>query len=226
MTRLSRAFFTFVFVATILIGAPTTHAGEVLRKPPEQPDPTAKYLFYMRGRHVERAGAHGESNYPGALDALADKGLIVIGEVRLDTNPGQYARKIAAQVNGMLQAGVPARNITVSGFSRGGFMTLLTSSFVENDGIKYAVMAGCGAKGTEFRRSYEQFSKRRAKLMRGHFFVAWDRTDTSAGDCDLALNAADAVYRNQVYNAGAGHRLFYKPHPLWIDPLAAFALSD
>ena len=34
-----------------------------------------------------------------------------------------------------------------------------------------------GAKGSEFRRSYERFVKRRAKRLLGTFFIAWDEDD-------------------------------------------------
>ena len=48
-------------------------AGEVLDAPPDQPDPSVKYLFYMHGRHVERHGADGDYEYSEILNALAKK---------------------------------------------------------------------------------------------------------------------------------------------------------
>lgn len=200
--------------------------SEVLDAPPSQPNAAAKYLFYMHGRYVERKGASGDHQYTAVLDALAKKGLIVIGEVRPDTNPRAYSEKIAEQVNGLLGAGVPAKNITVAGFSRGGVITLLSAGRLRNKDIKYGVLAGCGTKGSEFRRSYIRFIKRRAKQMRGRFLVAWDEADEKTRECDLAMQKAGVEYRNLELRTGRGHRLFFKPDPVWLDPLASFALSD
>ena len=208
------------------ISSLSVRAGEVLDALPSQPDPSAKYLFYMHGRYVERQGADGNYEYAGILDALAKKGLVVIGEVRSDTDPGAYSNNIARQVRGLLGAGVPAKNITVAGHSKGGFMSMLSASRIQNEAIKYGILAGCGVEGSEFRRPYMRFSNRRAKQMRGHFLVAWDADDVVTRECDLAMGKAGVDFRNLVFETGSGHQLFYKPKPVWIDPLAEFALSD
>jgi len=201
-------------------------AGEVLDAPPSQPETSAKYLFYMHGRHVEKHGTNNGYSYPTILDALAKKGLVVIGEVRSDTNPGSYSKGIARQVRALLDAGVPAKNITVAGHSRGAFMSMLSASRIQNEAIKYGVLAGCGVKGSEFRRSYMRFTKRSAKRMRGRFLVAWDADDDVTRECDLAMEKAGVDFRNLVFQTGNGHQLFYTPESVWIDPLAEFALSD
>jgi len=214
-------------VAILFVISPlSVYAGEVLDTPPAQPDSSAKYLFYMHGRHVERQGADGDYEYAGILDALAKKGLVVIGEVRSATDPRAYSKDIASQVRGLLEAGVPAKNITVAGHSKGGFMSMLSASQIQNEAIKYGILAGCGVEGSAFRRSYMKFSKRSAKRMRGHFLVAWDADDDVTRECDLAMGKAGVDFRNLVFETGSGHRLFYKPKPVWIDPLAEFALSE
>ncbi|MBT3660821.1 MAG: hypothetical protein HN540_13795 [Rhodospirillaceae bacterium] len=45
-------------------------------------------------------------------------------------------------------------------------------------------------------------------------------------ECDLAMGKAGADYRNLTFTTGKGHNLFYTPEPVWIDPVAKFALSD
>ncbi len=216
-----------LFVA-VLVGLLPFHlfAGEVLKAPPSQPDPKAKYLFYMHGRYVEGKGANATYQYPAILDALADKGLIVIGEVRPTTSPGAYSQTIARQIKGLLGAGVPAKNITVAGHSKGGFISMLSASRVQNDAIKFGIFAGCGVEGTVFHRPYMQFYKRSANRMRGRFLVAWDADDKVGRDCDLVMEKAGVDFRNLVFKTGNGHQLFYKPKPVWIDPIAEFALSD
>ena len=226
MRSLNQILLVLLIATMITFASPRVYAGEVLDAPPSAPDASAKHLFYMHGRNIERRGANSDHQYTAVREALAKKGLVVIGEVRSDTNPRAYSGKIADQVNGLLSAGVPAKNITVAGFSKGGVMAMLAASRLENKGIKFGVLAGCGAKGSEFRRSYERFVKRRAKRLRGTFFIAWDEDDDKAGKCDLAMDKAGVKYRNLELKTGDGHELFFRPKSVWIDPLAAFALSD
>lgn len=212
-----------VFVAMSPFGV---YAGEVLDAPPATADVSAKYLFYMHGRYIERRGADGDYKYEAILNALADKGLVVIGEIRGDTNPRAYPGKIAGQVKSLLNAGVPAGNVTIAGHSKGGFMSMLTASRLRNKAVKYGVLAGCAVEGSKFRRSYMKFSGRRASGMRGRFLVAWDADDDVARECDLVMRKAGVEYRNLEFKTGRGHQLFYAPEAIWIEPLAKFALSD
>jgi hypothetical protein len=210
----------------IIMAASLAHAGEVLSRPSAHPDPDAKYLFYMHGRHVERQGVNEGYDYPEILASLATRGLIVIGEVRRDTDPRAYSTTIVRQVRGLLTAGVPAKHITVAGHSRGGFMSMLVAAQLRNDAIRFGVLAGCGAERSEFRRSYMKFAERRARAIQGKFLIAWDEDDDVARSCDEAMKAGGVVFRNLVFRTGKGHRLFYRPDPIWIEPLIAFALTD
>lgn len=226
MKHLYRSARGLTIATLIVLVSPPLYAGEVLDAPPTAPAASAKYLFYMHGRNIERHGASSAHQYGAVRNALADKGLVVIGEVRSDTNPRDYSGKIAEQVNALLNAGVPEKNITVAGFSRGGFMTMLIANRLQNEHIKFAVLAGCGLKGTEYRRSYERFLKRGAKRMRGRFLVAWDSDDEKAGTCNRAMDKARVDYRNLELKTGSGHELFFKPDAVWLNPLGKFALSD
>ena len=201
-------------------------AGEVLDAPPDQSDPSVKFLFNMHGRHVERHGADGDYEYSEILNALAKKGLVVIGEVRSDIDRSDYSKRIAGQVGRLLDERVTAENITAAGYSKGAFKSMLFASRVQNEAVKYGILAGCGVKGSEFHRHYVKFSKRRAKRMRGHFLVAWDANDDVTRECDLAMGKAGVDFRNLIFETGRGHNLFYKPKPVWIEPLAEFALSE
>ena len=49
---------------------------------PSNPDPKARYIFYMHGVYPEKHGGVGDYNYWGIVKALQAKGLVVIGEVR------------------------------------------------------------------------------------------------------------------------------------------------
>ena len=102
-------------------------------------------------------------------------------------------------------------------------IALLTSALLGQPGINYAVFAGCGRAGTEYRRGLNKFIKNDAANVKGTFLIAWAEDDAVAGDCDDAMKAGKAVYRNKLLPAGhGGHKLFYTPDPLWLDELTGF----
>ncbi len=215
----------FVLIALAISGRPAT-AGDVMSAPPASPDPAARYLFYMHGGYPERRGGGADYKYDSILETLADKGFVVIGELRGQTNPRQYGAGIADQVQSLLDAGVPTANITVAGHSKGGLMSMVAASALGNPDVKFGVMAACGQEGSRFNRSYKKFVKRSAARIKGRFLVAWAEDDDVAGNCDKALNKAGVPYENKVLPAGRGHQLFYTPEPVWIDLLSAYAAGN
>jgi hypothetical protein len=198
-------------------------AGEVLEKPPANPDPAARYLFYMHGRYVEERVSDTNYNYDAILRELAGKGFTVIGEARGKVDIGAYARTVAGQVSALISAGVPAANITVAGHSRGGFIALLSASFIGDPGIRFGILAACGLEGTRFRKAYRKLLNKSAQAIKGRFLVMWEQSDDEIGHCDEVLQKAGAPYRNLTLTAGGGHRIFYQPENAWVDPLVAFA---
>ena len=198
-------------------------AGEVAEKPPATPDPARRYMFYMHGRYVEERGSDNVYRYVMILRELADKGFTVIGEARGKVEIGDYARQVAGQVRGLISAGVPPGNITVAGHSRGGFIALLSASFVGDPGVRFGILAACGLEGTRFRKAYRRLLNKNAEAIKGRFLVMWEQGDDETGHCDEVLEKASAPYRNLKLTVGGGHRIFYKPETAWIDPLVAFA---
>jgi hypothetical protein len=137
-----------MFVLGTLAG--TCLAGEILDAPPESVSQSNHYLFFMHGNIVEKKGLpakskeYGPYDYDGMLKALSKQGLVVISEVRKqDTDIQAFATRIAEQVRILLEKGVPASNITVSGYSKGGRMTAVVSSLLANRDINYVILAGC-----------------------------------------------------------------------------------
>jgi len=224
---MGRTVIVTALIAFLLsVAALSAEAGRVEPSPPADPDPNARYMFFMHGGYVEQHGLGRDYEYEAILRALADKGFVVIGEARGPTKFGAYARGIADQVETLLDAGVPAGHITVAGHSKGGFLALMAASFIRRGKIKFGILAACGLDGTPYRRNYLRFFERRAKKIKGRFLVMWEAGDVDTGHCDEALAAAGAPHRNLVLKVGGGHQLFYTPRAAWIDPLAAFALSQ
>ena len=220
----NRSFGLALILAALLFGFASgpAAAGAVMEKAPADPDPAKKYFFYMHGGYVEKRGSDSTYDYHSILGALADKGFEIIGEARGLSHPGRYAKGIAEQVNGLLDKGVPAANIIVGGHSKGGFMTLLTSTMVGRDDIKYTVLAACGKKGTPYFKNYRRFINRNAEKLTGKFLVMWDENDQDAGNCDKAFDKSDTNPTNLILETGKGHQLFYQHEESWLTPVVAF----
>ena len=205
-------------VAPLLIAVILPVEAFALGEFPSNPDPKARYIFYMHGVYPEKHGGVGDYNYWGIVKALQAKGLVVIGEVRGHTAFPTYTSAIFDQVNRLLDAGVPPANITVAGHSKGGLLSLLVSIRLGRDDIKFAVLAACGT-----RRPYRVMVMRKAKGLRGKFLIMWDKNDHAFGACDESLRKGRVTFTNKILDDGGGHELFNQPTPVWIDPLVSFA---
>jgi hypothetical protein len=204
--------------------APFSSAGSVQKDVPSAIDPNAKYLFYMHGFAIELGGPRAKSyNYSGILNELAKRGFVVIGEERSRVRNEVYAEKVSGQVKKLLSAGVPAKNITVGGHSKGGMITMLVMSMLADPDIAYVNFAGCGMKGSGFGGAL-QFAEQGASGARGRLLSAYDRTDKIAGSCKAALEKmTKAAVTERVLDIGGGHELFYSPKAEWLDILQAWA---
>ena len=198
--------------------------GSVNKDVPSNLNPNNKFLFYMHGFAIEKGGPRAKSyDYSGILRELADRGFVVIGEERSRVKNEEYAEKIAGQVRKLLDAGVPARNITVGGHSKGGMITMLVMPILADPDIAYVDFAGCGREGSGF-EGYLQFAKHGASKARGHLLSAYDRSDRIAGSCKEALDKmTNATVTEHVLDIGGGHELFYTPKPEWLNILQEWA---
>ena len=216
-----------LFASLILfIFAATGYAGEVYIKPPSNPDPNSKFLFYMHGRFLEKNKNTAVYQYPEILKSFAGSGFSVIGEIRKSAEfaPNIYARRIFDQVNQLISRGVPASNITVAGHSKGGILTMVASSLIQRDDMRFAVLASCAYTGKQV-NSYNRFIRSRAKQMRGIFLIMWEKSDKGFADCNKAMEVSGVPFRNIRLSNGGGHRLFYQPKMSWMRPLIKFALG-
>lgn len=221
---MSLRLFVGVLLAAVFTFGPVS-AND--RKMPGQIDPSKRYIFYLHGLYVERQGPYEAYHYYDILDAIEAEGFVAIGEARGLSNPGRYAKALAAQVQILLDAGVPSYHITVAGHSKGGFITLIASAILSRPGINYVVFAGCGRQGTEYRRGLGKFIKKDAANVAGAFLVAWAEDDNIAADCDDVMGVGKAKHKNVLIPPGwGGHRMFYVPKKLWMDLLFAHARGE
>jgi hypothetical protein len=213
-----------VWISSILPGiACASEAPRILERAPASPDPAARYLFYLHGRIIEVQGPDavspdfGRYEYRRILDALAERGFVVVSEVRKDGAGAPFVEATARQVRGLLDAGVPPHHVTVVGFSKGGFLTLGVAAKVASDDVGYVILAGC--------RSDPDWATRQGLRIRGRFLSLLDRSDRFSPSCTALFAKADRVQEREehIFETGLDHGLFYRPRADWLDRVVAWA---
>jgi pimeloyl-ACP methyl ester carboxylesterase len=214
-----------LFVVAGSSSAGAEAAGEIHSDLPEAVDPARRHLFYLHGAWIEHSGlershpSHGRYQYQAIVRTFAERGFVVISEARLErTDAEAYAKKVAAQVHHLLEQGVPPSQVTVIGHSKGGSIALIAASELQEEKVNFAILAGCGKRGSGFRRSFERFLEQRAARLRGRLLSIYDASDRLAGSCREAFEkAVIAESAEVVLQTGRGHALFWSPKPVWVD---------
>ncbi len=194
---------------------------------PESIDPAKRYLFYLHGKIIEDQGLpatspiYGEYEYEAILKKLSGYDFVVISEQRpKDTDGVEYAKKVAKQAKALLNAGVPAKNITVVGASKGAGIAVYVSHFLENKAVNFVILAICHPDEVAILKQQQIY-------LYGNVLSIYDFTDEYAGSCkDLfAFSEGKGIarYAEIVLNIGTGHGILYKPLDEWITPVIEWA---
>jgi hypothetical protein len=197
---------------------------------PASIDPTKRYLFYLHGKIVEDQGIpaispkYGEYKYLPILEKLSEHDFVVISEQRpKDTDGVKYARKVTDQITILLNEGVPAKNITVIGASKGAGIAIFVSYFVKNPEINFIIMAICHPDVVKNLRQDQIY-------MTGNVLSIYDSVDEFAGSCrELYLFSEGkgiSRYDEVVLDIGTGHGILYEPLDEWISPAVIWANHD
>jgi dienelactone hydrolase len=184
---------------------------------PDKPDVKARYVIYLHGKIIEDEGRRptsptwGVYEYDQILKAIANDGLVVISEQRPPmTDMDQFAKHVADQVQRLLRAGVPAEQVSVVGFSKGGGIAIRTSALLQNPGINFVFLAACGNG---------DFSKTDIKVA-GRILSIFEASDEVGRSCaSLFAKPGSTGMRSEIeINIGEHHGSFFRPHAEWLAP--------
>ena len=230
MSKITPSKNAIVYIITTIITAVSlsTGAGTVVSTVPDSPDPSASYLFYLHGRGVDMGHSGAKKAYHKNVEALSKQGFVVVSEARrkdaikkFPHDYEKYAQKIADEVKKLLEAGVPAGEITVSGYSRGGVLTLIASGLIGNSDINFAIMAGCMADTGAFKKVVPTVHDQYSPKLEGRFLSLYDTGDEDFGSCkDYFSKASGSLdYEEIALATGKGHLTFREPMDEWLQPL-------
>jgi hypothetical protein len=195
---------------------------------PDSIDPAKQYLFYLHGKIIEDQGIpaispdYGEYEYEAILESLSGYGFVVISEQRPKNADGvKYAKRTAKQVIDLLEAGVPAKNITVVGVSKGSYIAIYVSHFLENEEVNFVILGSCYPDEVEILKQNQIF-------LHGNVLSIYDSVDIYAGSCKELFSLSEShggLSRHEeiVLNVGTGHGILYKPLDEWILPTVEWA---
>ncbi len=194
---------------------------------PAKPDTTKSYLFYLHGMIIELQGIRptsprfGVYEYEKILQTFADSGFVIISEARKrGTRIRPYAEKVAAQIDSLLRAGVPAKRISVVGASKGAGIAVMISHLVRNPDIAYILLAICNDRMAGFWQN--NGIKLHGRVLHFH-----DPSDNIAGSCSAYLadlrSPGLRAFREIELSLGLGHGFLYRPLPEWVGPTVSWA---
>lgn len=196
-------------------------AQEIRHDLPSKINPAGYYVFYLHGGVVTVKGDNaindpvpqfGPYQYSRILDTLRAHGFYVISERRLPgIDDSVYVKKVALQVDSLLKAKVPVRNIIMIGASAGSDIVLHVSDKLKNPQMKYVIMGGCSP----------DIYKYYLEIDIGGRFLSIIESSDSHGTCAKIFENRKQLkdFHEITLETGLDHGFIYKPYAAWIDPV-------
>mgnify|MGYP000589391244 CR=1 FL=1 len=201
----------------LLLFIKTVSAGEIYTSFPKQIHANETYVFYSHGFIVEGDNPTpvnprwGMYDFPAVKQALADDDYNLIAYHRpKGTDPEDFARKLAADIDRLVNKGVSYDRIALVGFSRGGSITALTSNFVASDELKTIILAGCAG----------YVKKNKHLKVYGYVYSIYETSD-AVGSCQFLIDRNPSVtnFEEIAISTGKEHGAFYTPIKEWVNPV-------
>ena len=218
---LAKMLFALALMLGLLLSAAGGSAwadAEVLPEAHEKPDPEARYVFYLHGQIIENKGRRpthprfGVYEYDAILDALRERGYVVISEKRQPRAVvNDSATRLVEQIQRLLAQKVPADRITVIGFSKGGRIAQRVSAQLKAP-VRYVLLASCAKSG-------------RGTPLRGNVLSIREKSDSAVGSCTPLIARSPQLLEHDeiLIDVGGGHGAFYRPDKAWMVPLTQWA---
>jgi hypothetical protein len=212
LLSLSGLLFLFTFASM---------AQDIRHDLPRNINPAGYYMFYFHGGVVTVKGDNaindpvpqfGPYQYSRILDTLRAHGFYLISERRLPgVDDSVYVKKVALQVDTLLKAKVPVRNIILVGASAGSNIVLHVSDRLKNPEMKYVIMGGCSPDIYKYYLDIE---------VGGRFLSIIESSD-SRGTCARIFENRKHLkdFHEITLDTGLDHGFIYKPYAAWIDPI-------
>lgn len=185
------------------------------------------YLFFLHNRFLEThelTEAHpqyGKVEYAEILQSFKNEGLNVVSEKRpAEFDFHTYARSISTQIDSLISKGIPPKNITIVGTSKGGYIAQYVSTYLENPNVNFVFIASFRDSDLE---EYPDIN------FCGNILTIFEKTD-EYGVSAKARKATSSCELNHFkeieINTGLRHGFLFKAMPEWIEPTIGWAKGN
>ena len=191
----------------------------------------ARHVIYLHGWIVQnqqdprpRHPEFGFYELEEILAVFSEQGFKVSGEIRpRAATMDESADHVVAQIEGLIESGVPGSYVTVVGASMGAGIALLASERLGNPDVRFAVLGTCIV--TSFNRIVEQ----EGNGPQGHILAIREVQDRVTSPCPALAAASNGHFpddmREIVVDTGLDHGFLYRPIPQWIDPVLKWVMA-
>lgn len=197
-------FIRPVFISLSLLLLFACSSAPVLDVRSEWPEAYAadkEYVVFLHGSNVYRTGTLGqqaqEQNRVIAEQIAALGSVVILDQRTYGVKVYDHSRLVSKRISLMLEAGVPAKNITVVGYSSGANGAYYVAATLLNPDMGYVYLTGCHKRITGFPR--------------GEILALYDERDGQEfGSCAKQTERVKSglVLTEKSYNSGQGHRYF------------------
>lgn len=157
-------------------------------------------------------------DFPKIKQVLSDTAYHLVAHHRpKGTDPFVYATELSEQVRHLVEQGVNPEKIVIMGFSRGAFITGLTSDKLSDLAINTIILAGCG----------RLISKNHTDIkVYGDVLSVYEKSD-GANSCKALKEKSTRLqsFTEVEINTELEHGAFYRPIPEWVEPVKAWIKS-
>ena len=197
-------------LCVLVAGAARADVSEHL---PQKINPADSWLFYAHSSAVYKKDI--TKGWKKKTRKFSNMGFRVITEERFaGDEENAYAEKVMAQVNRLLQSGVPERNIFIGGFSRGAVIALDVANRLKKPQLGYILIAGCEPEAAV------------DDDIKGRFLSLYGSDDEKEyGSCAELLKGKPGVRFSEVVFQGEGHNFFYGLESEWFGPIKSWMKS-
>jgi len=175
------------------------------------------HIYYLHGKINEEQGRNAISEKFGKFDMdeilkqLNVNNSVIHCEIRTkDTDVKIYATKISREIDSLINSGIPPKNITIVGASKGAIIAMNISN-INKHNINYVFLAG--------NNDYQE--KNNDWKFHGQILCIYDLSDDIGGKNYNYWKEKpnySTIFQQLEIKTNLGHGFLYKPLKEWINP--------
>ncbi|AZQ64880.1 alpha/beta hydrolase [Flammeovirga pectinis] len=179
-----------------------------------------RIIFFIHNRFIENHNLneehpeYGKAEYKEIISKFEESGFTVLSEKRSrNTDSYNYAKKIVDHIEILIEEGIPAKNITIVGTSKGGYIAQYVSTYANNPNLNFVFVAS--------------FTNADIKSLPeinycGNILTIYEKTDPygeSAIERVKTSNCNINHFKEIALNTGLKHGFQFKAMDQWLDPI-------